>query len=131
MLAKDAIAAIARFRTSSYREGSFRPYTEPDIAGLPGVEFCTQYFSKGKHAATDVLIPSILDLHGVLDTYMLAKGLQHTAENAIGFYQQKVVYDGNDRWVTAMSTIQVVIIWQARYIAYDQCSPEIFRVGQV
>ena len=30
-----------------------------------------------------------------------------------------------------MSTIQVVINWQARYIAYDQCSPEIFRVGQV
>ena len=31
---------------------------------------------------------------------------------------------------TAMPIIQVVINWQARYIAYDQCSPEIFRVGQ-
>ena len=30
-----------------------------------------------------------------------------------------------------MSTFQVVINWQARYIAYDQCSPDIFRVGQV
>ena len=75
LLAKDAIAAIAQFMASSYRMGSFRPYTEPDIAGLPGVEFCTQYFSKGKCAATDVPIPSILDPHGVLSTYMLAKGL--------------------------------------------------------
>ena len=30
-----------------------------------------------------------------------------------------------------MPIIQVVINWQARYITYDQCSPEIFRVGQV
>ena len=30
-----------------------------------------------------------------------------------------------------MPRIQVVINWQVRYIAYDQCSPEIFRVGQV
>ena len=30
-----------------------------------------------------------------------------------------------------MPIIQVVINWQARYIAYDQCSPEIFRVGQI
>ena len=34
LLAKDAIAAIAQFMASSYREGSFRPYTEPDIAGF-------------------------------------------------------------------------------------------------
>ena len=78
-----------------------------------------------------MLIPSILDPHGVLGTYMLAKGLRHAAENAVGFHQRKVVCDGNDRWVTAMPTIQVVINWQVRYIAYDQCSPEIFRVGQV
>ena len=75
LLAKDAIAAIAQFMASSYREGSFRPYTEPDIAGLPGVEFRTQYFSKGKPAATNVLILPILDPHGVLGTYLLAKGL--------------------------------------------------------
>ena len=36
---KDAIAVITQFMASSYREGSFRPYTEPDIVGLPGVEF--------------------------------------------------------------------------------------------
>ena len=41
LLAKDAIAAIAQFMASNYREGSFRPFTEPDIAGLPGVEFHT------------------------------------------------------------------------------------------
>ena len=75
LLAKDAIAAIAQFMASSYREGSFRLYTEPDIAGLPGVEFRTQYFSKGKPAATNVPILPILDPHGVLGTYMQTKGL--------------------------------------------------------
>ena len=30
-----------------------------------------------------------------------------------------------------MATIQVVINWQTRHIVYDQCSPDIFRVGQV
>ena len=42
---------------------------------LPDVKFLTQYFSKGKPAATDVLIPSIFAPYGVLGTYMLAKGL--------------------------------------------------------
>ena len=41
LLAKDVIAAITQVMASSYREGSFRAYTESDIAWLPGVEFHT------------------------------------------------------------------------------------------
>jgi hypothetical protein len=85
---------------SSYREGSFRPYSEPDIAGFPGTEFRTRYFGKGKTSgATDVLILPAIDPHGVLGYYLQAKGLQYTAENAVGFHQRKVVCEGDDRWV--------------------------------
>ena len=71
---------------SSYMEGAFRPYSEPDIEGLPGIKFWTHYFIKGKPSAvTDVPIITNVDPHGVLGDYVKARGFQYTADNVVGF----------------------------------------------
>ena len=82
---------------SSYREGTFRPYSEPDIGGLPGIEFRTRYFSRGKSSAIpDVPITPNVDPHGVLGDYVKGRGLQYTADNVVGFRQRKEEHDGDD-----------------------------------
>jgi hypothetical protein len=105
----DAIASVYKLFATNYAEGTFCQICEPIVGELLGLEFCTCYFTNPRipWVAEDVPIPSMIDLHGVLQSCLTNRGFHHTLENAVSYRQHCLVMDGKNSCVWQVSIFHI------------------------